>query len=464
MSWLSGWTHAKEIFLTGGASGTQSDYQIKTEIGYSRHMQKDFSDIRFTQSDGVSLLDTWLESCVYGMSATVWVKFPTTPEDGEIVTYYMYYGNDEALSNWDGNATFLQYKGATTSDFIESATISPTDIAYEAKIKYLTGVNVFCGISNSSAGAGHHMEIETRSSMNQRRLSTRNGSGSEYLIETPAIPTDAWTKLKMTCDGTTVYGYVDDDEIGTGGLSTYVTSSNLGLWFRLETSTSHHEYSFVRKYVVGPATHVFGNEKIDSTNILYRSKNRFTTPYCTEEGSNIDKLIRIAVVPIAEISNTTDDIVAAHQLSEATGYSLDQWGNLLQVQRTVAETDDHYRARLVSYALMYRRSGTPQHMVSNCAEVLGVDTSRITFSEGSGAAAFSITVFLSDIEDAGITLSDYVDIMSISKPGGVTMSLLSSGTFECKGISDAHDATKGYNNIANANPDGGVYAGLIGVI
>lgn len=201
-----------------------------------------------------------------------------------------------------------------------------------------------------------------------------------------------------------------------------------------------------------------------SPTTLENLKRRFTTPYYTEDGGNIDKLMQVASSPVTELSGTTDDIVAAHQLSEATGHSLDLWGNLLQILRAVGETDDHYRARLLSYSVLYRRSATPQQMISSCADVLGVDTSRIVLSDSSSPATFSMTVFLSDIEAAGLSLPEYVDIMNVAKAGGVLLSLLSAGSFECKAIVGGHDATKGYNNIANANPDGGVYAGLIGVV
>lgn len=198
--------------------------------------------------------------------------------------------------------------------------------------------------------------------------------------------------------------------------------------------------------------------------ILARLKSRFTTPYNTEIGGNIDNLMLLTAAPIAEMSDVMDDVVKSHQLSEATGHSLDLWGSLFQVLREVSETDDHYRARLLSYSVLYRRSATPQQMVSSCADVLGVETSRITLSDSANPATFSMTVFLSDIEDAGLSLGEYATIMNVAKAGGVALSLLSAGSFECKAVAGAHDPDKGYNNIADANPDGGVYAGLIGVV
>lgn len=197
--------------------------------------------------------------------------------------------------------------------------------------------------------------------------------------------------------------------------------------------------------------------------IYARLRNRFTTPYYTEYGGNIDKLMLVLAVPLAELRDCEDDILAAHKLSEATGYSLDQWGVLLQLYRNTGEADDLYRSRLITQSLIRRRSATPQDMVSTCAGVLGVGTDRVTFVDSATPATFSIDVFLVDILNAGITLSDFRDMMDTAKAGGVdrTMIIEVVGSFSHMGIGGTSDSTKGYNNIANDNPTGGRYSGMI---
>jgi hypothetical protein len=65
----------------------------------------DFSDIRFTASDGTTLLSYWIESYTVSGSATVWVKInddlSTNP-----TTIYIYYGNPNATSLSNGDAVF----------------------------------------------------------------------------------------------------------------------------------------------------------------------------------------------------------------------------------------------------------------------------------------------------------------------------------------------------------------------
>ena len=107
MGWLSGWSKRQAITLTGGADGAQVDFQLNLAIAYDSDMQSDFDDLRFTDVDGTTLIDSWLEDKIDSTSADIWVEFPTTPANGVEQTYYMYYDKSDALSDWDIVATFL---------------------------------------------------------------------------------------------------------------------------------------------------------------------------------------------------------------------------------------------------------------------------------------------------------------------------------------------------------------------
>jgi hypothetical protein len=65
----------------------------------------DFSDLRFTKSDGVTLLDYWIESYTSGVSAVVWVEVNSIP--ASTADIYLYYGNPSATSTSSGAATFM---------------------------------------------------------------------------------------------------------------------------------------------------------------------------------------------------------------------------------------------------------------------------------------------------------------------------------------------------------------------
>ncbi len=84
------------------------DYQIRLEVNYDSDMNADFSDLRFTDSDGTTPIDFWVQSYISGTSAVVWVEVPNIPASNTS-DIYMYYGNNAAVSASNGENTFLLF-------------------------------------------------------------------------------------------------------------------------------------------------------------------------------------------------------------------------------------------------------------------------------------------------------------------------------------------------------------------
>ena len=117
MAFPTDWLYRKSITLSR-ASGAVTNYQMKLKVGESSGAagenvdcgglcKTDFSDLRFTASDGTTLLDYWIES-VSGTTpnqlATVWIEFNSIGTGA--TTFYMYYGNAGASAVSDGDTTF----------------------------------------------------------------------------------------------------------------------------------------------------------------------------------------------------------------------------------------------------------------------------------------------------------------------------------------------------------------------
>ncbi|MDD4531086.1 MAG: DUF2341 domain-containing protein [Candidatus Pacebacteria bacterium] len=104
---------------------TLTDYQVKLTVPYDSDMQADFDDLRFTSSDGTTLLNYWLESKTDSSTATIWVKVPTLSSGSN--TIYMYYGNASAASGSNGANTFRyfdDFSSSTNWNFLSGASIS----------------------------------------------------------------------------------------------------------------------------------------------------------------------------------------------------------------------------------------------------------------------------------------------------------------------------------------------------
>jgi YD repeat-containing protein len=143
--WLQGWTYRKPVTLSR-ASGGVTNYQMQLLVGETSgasgedvdcngHVQADFDDLRFTTSDGTTLLDYWIES-ITGTTpnqlATVWIKFNSIGTDA--TTFYMYYGKTDATAVSSITATFLAGDDGVSGNFTEaksgSATITHTSGKY----------------------------------------------------------------------------------------------------------------------------------------------------------------------------------------------------------------------------------------------------------------------------------------------------------------------------------------------
>jgi hypothetical protein len=107
ITWFdTSWAQRKPITLTEHSGSDLTQYQVKLSVSYvTSKMKSDFSDMRFTANDGLSLIPFWIESYTPSSSATVWVKVPSIPASGS-ATIYMYYGNPSAASASNGTATF----------------------------------------------------------------------------------------------------------------------------------------------------------------------------------------------------------------------------------------------------------------------------------------------------------------------------------------------------------------------
>lgn len=115
---LSSWRYNRRLTITGSTAGAQTNYQMKLTVYNSTgtdtlgniylggNAKNDFSDLRFTKSDGATLLDYWIESYTPGISAVVWVEVDSIPASPGTANIYLYYGNPSAISVSSGTATF----------------------------------------------------------------------------------------------------------------------------------------------------------------------------------------------------------------------------------------------------------------------------------------------------------------------------------------------------------------------
>lgn len=116
-AWLTDWGYRKS-HLVNSATGAGTLYQIKITCYYgtgtdsasnvylNNYSRTDFGDVRFTDNDGVTLLDYWMESKVDSNNAVFWVEVKDSLES-ETQMIHVYYGKADATTTSSGTNTFI---------------------------------------------------------------------------------------------------------------------------------------------------------------------------------------------------------------------------------------------------------------------------------------------------------------------------------------------------------------------
>jgi hypothetical protein len=131
-TWLTGWTHRKS-HLINYASGAGTLYQKQITVHYgsgtdgdddvycNSHCRTDFGDIRFTDDNGTTLLDYWMESKTDGDYAVFWVEVADDLST-QNQTIYIYYGKSDATTTSNGTNTFLSFDDFSDGEYTTNPT------------------------------------------------------------------------------------------------------------------------------------------------------------------------------------------------------------------------------------------------------------------------------------------------------------------------------------------------------
>jgi len=100
------WDARKFIRVANADGTTYIDAAVQLQVTYDADMQLDFDDLRFTASDGLTLIPHWIGSSTDGVAAEVWVKVPTLQAEAT-TNIFMYYSNPTAISVSSSTDVFI---------------------------------------------------------------------------------------------------------------------------------------------------------------------------------------------------------------------------------------------------------------------------------------------------------------------------------------------------------------------
>ena len=253
---ISQFSNKKEITLTH--TGTLTDYQKLITISYESAMQADFDDLRFNDASG-NYINYWIESKTDSTTSDIWIK--SDYDSGDTVVT-MYYGNSGLSSGSSGSDSFIQYRGLTTVNYLDSLVVPSSNYIYQSKIKSIASATLRFGVGDDTGGGNETSNLLSHVSLNRMYLQ----SGTTSIYEPGAFSYGTFYDTKITNDSSIIRGYRDDDEV-ISGISTDLPISSMGL-FVSASDTFEQTYAFVRKYTATEPTYAIGAEQTPTPGIL----------------------------------------------------------------------------------------------------------------------------------------------------------------------------------------------------
>ena len=278
--------------------------------------QSNGGDIRFTASDGVTLLPYWIESWNAGStSASLWVKVPSIPAAG--ATVYMYYGNAGTTSASNGNTTFDFFddfslgsidptkwtvgggswtvvtdtlpnglsgwvlQGTTNipaNELLYSTSYTGTDYIWEANGKLISGREWGLGARlngpSNLYSSNFYADLDTTNNLYVYEWLNNNGSGSAIelgSVAVGAVNLNTWYKLSMAVHSTAIdvsvngvpWEHTTDAQFPSGGVAL----------FGGESMVAHFSYVRSRQYAATIPTIALGAVTTNGVTVASLSLN-----------------------------------------------------------------------------------------------------------------------------------------------------------------------------------------------
>jgi PKD repeat protein len=231
-SWDCDCLHRKEIILDNSTGSALTNYQIRIDVTHETAMNADYSNIKFTASDGSSVIHHWIET-YDGTRAVVWVKVPSIAASAT-TTIYLYYGGSSCSSSSNASDVFLFFDDFST--FAGWTTYGKGDVAQNTTaFSYNVGEKkTNCDPNGGFKLLGTTIDNFRLITREQRPTSSPNSCAlNRYGVENSDF--DGYNINRYaTSSGNAEFGYERRDN-GDGGNQNQINLPQPeGTWFRTE--------------------------------------------------------------------------------------------------------------------------------------------------------------------------------------------------------------------------------------
>lgn len=189
--------------------------------------------------------------------------------------------------------------------------------------------------------------------------------------------------------------------------------------------------------------------------------NNLPDVYRKDTDSNNYKILNIQKIEVDGIKSDTEDVYNSLDLDQATGKTLDLYGDMLGQTRGYA-TDDQYRVMIKSRIVRNLMTGSLDSIITAGCLMFGCDPNEMHIVEDTSPASVKIiSLPYNVINYVGLSASQVIELIIKLVPVGVTVkSAELQGTFEFGTTDSEYDEDKGFAD-AETSPTMGGYLGYI---
>jgi hypothetical protein len=258
-------------------------------------MRSDCGDIRFTDSDGTTLLNYWIESGCDSNNTRIWIKVNISASSTK--TIYLYYGNLSASSLSNGDATFdffddflgtslniskwtvgcwtgsggysvtvsngyvRIYSGSSTAAGIVSKTGFSFPFIVEGSYRWVSGAENWHAIVQTSSGSDSDWVRHGYSYTTYYYQKRTSGTISTYQSLSRSPPT-FWTRIKIIWTSSSSFYYENYNQVNTVTTQDrWSSGTNYIQLFTWNGGISDYDWIAVRKYTYPEPTTSLGAEQ-----------------------------------------------------------------------------------------------------------------------------------------------------------------------------------------------------------
>lgn len=187
--------------------------------------------------------------------------------------------------------------------------------------------------------------------------------------------------------------------------------------------------------------------------------NKLPDSYAKSTDSNNYKLLNLNEQAIADVKADAQALYDSLDLKQATGHTLDLYGEMVGQKRGVL-TDEQYYYMILTKLGINAVQGNYATISAMMQKIFDCKASDIILRDGATSGLVEVEKFpLSVLVDAGFTSKNAIELIESLLPIGVIINDASfEGTFEFADTADEYDEAAGF---ADLNQTIGGYFGLL---